>query len=370
MIIYCIRGKENLESQIDNVIYKKFDKDKESDSDNKNNEEKNEDNDDQLKVVKANNKVYKKRKSIKKGKKRGKNVKKIIAQENGSNSNSKSLMDKLNNKEEKTNISGLNEAKEGIEGKDKIITVENKEDINEKEKYDDIPDKENDYELNTLPYDLAIKYDKRSCCDYYTSLLKSKQIFMFTFCSFTDYNSGIIKKFVLFLSFAYHYTISALFFNDDTFHQIYEDNGSYNFGYQFPKVLLSAIASTVFMRIILETLVLTERNILQVKQQKTRKEAVFMKNNVLKNIKIKFLIFFIINLITLFLFWIYLIAFNDVYENTQFYLLENTAISFCLSFFYPVVWNIIPCIFRIYSLSSNQHDKQCMYFTSKILQLI
>ena len=97
---------------------------------------------------------------------------------------------------------------------------------------------------------------------------------MFTFCSFTDYNSGIIKKFVLFLSFAYHYTISALFFNDDTFHQIYEDNGSYNFGYQFPKVLLSAIASTVFMRIILETLVLTERNILQVKQQKTSMEQV------------------------------------------------------------------------------------------------
>ena len=193
---------------------------------------------------------------------------------------------------------------------------------------------------------------------------------MFTFCSFTDYNSGIIKKFVLFLSFAYHYTISALFFTDDTFHQIYEDNGSYNFGYQFPKVLLSAIAATVFMRIILETLVLTERNILQIKQQKTRKEAVFMKSTVLKNTKIKFWIFFIINLITLFLFWIYLIAFNDVYENTQFYLLENTAISFCLSFFYPVVWNIFPCIFRIYSLSSDQHDKQCMYFASKILQLI
>ena len=81
-----------------------------------------------------------------------------------------------------------------------------------------IPDTENDYEMNSLSYLNAIKYDKRSCCEYYTSLIKNKQLFAFTFCSFNDYNSGIIKKFILFLPYALHYTVNALFFNDSNMH--------------------------------------------------------------------------------------------------------------------------------------------------------
>ena len=77
-----------------------------------------------------------------------------------------------------------------------------------------------DYELNWLTYEEALRYDKRSNCDYYGSLIKSKQLFIFTFCSFNDYNSGIIKKFMLFLSFALHYTTNALFFDESNLHQI------------------------------------------------------------------------------------------------------------------------------------------------------
>ena len=57
----------------------------------------------------------------------------------------------------------------------------------------------------------------------YGSLIKSKQLFIFTFCSFNDYNSRIVKKFMYFLSFALYYTVNALFFDEKTMHQIYED---------------------------------------------------------------------------------------------------------------------------------------------------
>ena len=87
-----------------------------------------------------------------------------------------------------------------------IIPMENEEII--KYSKENIPDSENDYELNNLSYEDALKYDKRTCCDYYCSLIKNKQIILFTFCSFNDYNSGIIKKFMFFLSFALHYTIN------------------------------------------------------------------------------------------------------------------------------------------------------------------
>ena len=67
-----------------------------------------------------------------------------------------------------------------------------------------------------------------------------------------------------------HYTINALFFNDSNMHQIYEDKGKYNISYQLPKILISSISSIVILRIMLITLILTDKNILQVKNQPSK----------------------------------------------------------------------------------------------------
>ena len=153
-------------------------------------------------------------------------------------------------------------------------------------------------------------------------------------------------------------------------HQILEDGGSYNISYQFPKILISALASIILLRIILETLVLTDRNLLQVKQQNTKSKAEKEKLTVIKCINIKFIIFFVVNFFLLILFWFYLTCFNGVYENTQIYLFENTFISFAISLFYPFFWNIIPSLLRIQALSSKKPDKKCIYVTSRYMQLL
>ena len=300
--------------------------------------------------------IFKKYTKIKIKKKKKVRKSKNLNLINKVNSNIEFIKSKSDSKLKKINVTKENE-----------ITMEKSE---QKAYIDDIPDQENDYELNILSYKLAIIFDKRTCCDYYCSLLKNKQLFMFTFCSFNDYNSGIIKKFIFFLSFAVHYTINTLFFTDDTMHQINEDEGSYNFNYQLPKILLSAISSTVFLRIILETLVLTDRNILQVKREKTFQNAIFKKKEILKYINLKFAIFFILNFILLILFWHYLTCFNAIYENTQIYLLENVFISFGISLFYPIFWNIFPSALRIYSLNNKKHDNEYIYSISKYLQII
>ena len=236
--------------------------------------------------------------------------------------------------------------------------------------FDEIPDSENDYEVNNLLYEQALKYDKRTGCDYYCSLIKNKQLIVFTFCSFNDYNSGIIKKFIFFLSFALHYTINALFFNDSNMHQIYEDQGEFNFSYQFPKILISAISSTVILRIILQTLVLTDKSVLNIKQQSTYAMAEQMKYKTLKCMNIKYIIFFILNFILIILFGYYLTCFSAIYENTQIYLIENTFISFGISLFYPFIINIIPTVLRLYSLDRVKKDKIYLYRVSQIVQIL
>ena len=224
--------------------------------------------------------------------------------------------------------------------------------------------------MNWLSYEETLKYDKRSSCEYYTSLLRVKQLFIFTFCSFNDYNSGIIKKFIFFLSFAIHYTISALFFDDNNMNQIYEDKGKYNISYQMPRIILSVLASNVFLRVMLESLILTDRSVLYVKQQSTRQLAEIAKEKILKRVNIKFAIFFILNFILLILFWFYLVSFNGTYENTQIYLIENTFIGFAFSLAYPFFWNIIPAALRMLALGTIKPENGCLYMASKICQII
>ena len=352
-IIFWIKGRELLKNKIDEVIYNKFDK-------NQNKKEKKNNN----RAILDNNHNNIKKSSNKKIKGKAKKNNKKTIQKSSSNF---ALKEGKNHKE---GTSIITEVISDNKNNSKLNTININETTNNSS---NIPDSENDYEMNNLSYTEAFKYDKRSCCEYYMSLIKNKQLFAFTFCSFNDYNSGIIKKFIFFLSFALHYTINALFFNDSNMHQIYEDQGEYNFSYQFPKILISSICSTIILRIILLTLVLTDKSILKVKHQITKELAFKMKNQVLKCINIKFLIFFILNFVLLVLFWFYLTCFNAIYENTQVYLIENTMISFGFSLIYPFVINIIPAILRMVSLDKGKKDKNkenCLYKISKFIQVL
>ena len=337
-IIFCIKGRNMLELKLNEIIYNKFEKNKKDNS----------------KIISK----IKQTKIRKKKKKKSKLDMKISLNQTDINQNKNMI--KATNIIDNSSMEKISKFIGNKNTDSKLIL---------KDKYYDI-DSENDYELNTLPYIVALKYDKRTYCDYYCSLIKNKQLFAFTFCSYNDYNSGIIKKFIFFLSFALHYTINALFFNDSNMHQIYEDNGEYNFTYQFPKILISAISSTIILRIILITLVLTDKNIVQVKSQSTYTLAMQMKLKVLKCINIKFIIFFIINFILIILFGYYLTCFNAIYENTQIYLIENTFISFGCSLFYPFIINIVPSVLRGCSLSGKKANKSCLYSLSQITQLL
>ena len=69
-----------------------------------------------------------------------------------------------------------------------------------------------DYELNSLDYEDALKLDHRNFIQYYLISLKCNHPIMFSFNSFNDYNSGIIKIFLFFFAFGFDLTINALFF--------------------------------------------------------------------------------------------------------------------------------------------------------------
>ena len=338
-IIFWIKGYNNLKDEMENVIYKIF---KEKNNISKMN--------DIIDIKSNKNNNIKNNKKNKITKKKSKNSRK-----------NKKLKNTDSIKELRSSKINNNESKKQINKEGGILTAT--KDIEMKKKLH-----ETDYELNSALYEDAKKFDKRSGCEYYYSLLQRKQIFIFTFLTFNDYNSGIIKKYIFFLMFALHYSINALFFNDTNMHQILQDQGNYNITYQLKYIIISTILSTFILRIILYTLVLTDRNIHDIKCQPNLSNANILKKKTLKYMKIKFLIFFLLNLILLVIFWYYLTCWNAVYQNTKIYLIKNTLISFGISLIYPFIINIIPVILR--KLSLKKGKRECLYKTSKIMQIL
>ena len=68
------------------------------------------------------------------------------------------------------------------------------------------------YELNNFEYKYAILHDKRTCGEYYCSLIKEKNIILFSFCPRKDYNSIIIRSSIFSLSFSIFYAVNFIFF--------------------------------------------------------------------------------------------------------------------------------------------------------------
>ena len=227
----------------------------------------------------------------------------------------------------------------------------------------------NDQEMNSLKYELAIELDKRTYIQYYWSLLKQKQLILFTFYLQNDYNLTTIKISLFLISFSLYFTINGFFFSDETMHKVYTNKGKYDIILKIPKILYSTIVSAV-INTILKILSLSEKNILEIKEEKNISLAMKKSKEILLILKIKFLIFFISGFFFMAFFWYFISCFCAVFINTQIILMKDTFFSFILSMIYPFGLNLLPGMFRIPSLRSKNKNKTCLYNFSKILAFI
>ena len=248
----------------------------------------------------------------------------------------------------------------------KQINILNREIENKENNNNNIYFYENDYEINFLPYELALKDDNKTYCDYYCSLIRSKHLLVLTFYTYNDYNSKIIKISIFLLIFAIHYFVNAWFFNDSMIHKIYHNQKKFNLSINLPIIIYSVIISYI-AGYALKMLTFTEKSIIEIKNQKNKKLSINLKQRILKQIKIKIILFYTINFILLLFIWYYLSCFGAVFRNTQFILFWNVLISMFISIIFPFIFFLIPGILRIYSLTNNNED---IYKISQILQLL
>ena len=89
-------------------------------------------------------------------------------------------------------------------------------------------------------------------------------------------------------------------------------------------------------------------------------------STVRRKLVIKYIIFYIIGIIFHLVFWLALSSFSNMYKNTQVFVLENALIAFGISCIYPIIFNILPSIFRVCSLSGDEknHNTLLIIFES------
>ena len=266
--------------------------------------------------------------------------------------------DKKNNYEVKLSVD-LNISNDCLENKEKVEMEKNE---NENEK----PIIYLSYELNILPYEKARQNDKRTYFQYYKSLLLIKNIFIFAFYSYKDYNPYAIKVCIFLFLFVLNLVINALFFNDYIMHEIYKDKGIYNLICFLPQIIYSVIITSIFSSI-LKNIILTQKNILEIKHEQNKYNLNPKVITVLKCLIIKFVCFYIITFIFLIFFWYYISCFSIVYKHTQKHLIINLLISIIILFIYPFIFCLLPGIFRIRSLKA---PGKYLYKISKIIQIL
>ena len=222
-------------------------------------------------------------------------------------------------------------------------------------------------ELNSFPYKKALIYDKRTFRQTYFYLLLIKQPILFSFYPNDDYNLTIIKISLFFLSLDIYLVVNAFFFSKSKIHQIYEDGGNYNFSYFFPQIIYSFFISFIVINFI-KYFSLSENNILEIKNE----ENIKIKNDKIEKVRkcliIKYLLFYIISLVFIIIFFYYLSSFCAVYKNTQVFVVKNTLISFLIFLLFPMLFAIMPCCLRIFSLKNNNNEG--IYKFSNYLQLL
>ena len=223
----------------------------------------------------------------------------------------------------------------------------------------------NDFEINNLEYSEALEIDKRTFCESYISLIKSKHMIFFTFFIKNDYNSTEIKLCLLLFWLALDYSINALFFDDSTMNKINEDKGKYNFLYQLPIIIYPTIISFVITKIITLFAIFEDSIAEKVKIKTSETETKI--NNYILSLKCKLAIFFSLMLLLFFLFWYYLSCFCAVFINTQKPLIIDTIIGYGISLFYPFIICIILCGMRLCALKAKNKDKECLYKASNFL---
>ncbi len=221
----------------------------------------------------------------------------------------------------------------------------------------------NKHEFNSMNYNEALSYDRRNFFIIYFSFLFSK-IELIALLFFPEkYTSYTITIQFYIFCLLFDFTLNAILYTDDIVSEKYYNNGKLSY---FTSFLLSGIANlltSIFIRFFRKLIDYSSFFEL-LRFIKNEKSYLKNLNFILKTIKKRFIIYFILEIIiTLFCFY-YLFIFCYVYQKSQISLLFNYLIGLGMSIAISLSITFIYCLLRLIALKCKKRN---LYYSSRFL---
>ena len=204
-------------------------------------------------------------------------------------------------------------------------------------------------ELIGLSYNYALKIDNRNRTEYFFSLIKGNIKILSACLNGKDYNIQLVKYSLFVFEIACTLTINALFYNDEAIYEINQNNDGDSFFKSNARVIYSTLI-TGFLNLIIKNLAFTHNNIIKLRFYKDVQEAEKEIPKLVKRLKIKYILFLILNILINFTFLYYITAFCAIYPNIQTNLLTDSLKSLLISLSYSILLALLSSILRINSL--------------------
>ena len=216
----------------------------------------------------------------------------------------------------------------------------------------DIQDEKSDNnEISSINND---KKDIKSFLKVYWSLLRKKHLIIFTFLVKNDNNLIYIKLERFIFLVCSEMALNVFFYADETMHKTFLDYGKYNFLQQIPQIIYSTLVSSL-IDILVCFFGLTEEQFDKIK--KLKHNSIEEKNKIIKNIKLKIIIFFVFTFLMFSFFWYTIACFCSVYENTQIAFIKDSISSFGLGLIYPFFIYFALAVYKFKTSKDNKEKK-------------
>ena len=153
-------------------------------------------------------------------------------------------------------------------------------------------------------------------------------------------------------------------FTDNDISYYYKNKGTYNFGYEIPKILASSLIC-IILNMGIKLLMYNQKIIEKIKEsnfygiEKDLINGTLNKFFYIYNLKIK--LFSIISSAVLLILFFYVVSFGSVFNKSQKYFCSRVILSFIVSMIYSAIFSFLSAFLRVYGL---KHKKKCVYNSS------
>jgi len=177
-------------------------------------------------------------------------------------------------------------------------------------------------DLDDLEFDDAIKFDKRTFCEFFSERLAEKQITMNTFYQKENLKPMSIKIILLLLNIVLYFVINGFFYNEEFLSKLFNSNEEETFFTYIRRSFSNFVYATLVgsvIGIIIDCIFIEESKVKRIflREKENPVQLRYEISKTTTRIKKRYIIFIFLSFFISIISWYYVNCFNNVYPGVK-----------------------------------------------------